>query len=350
MRLTSYIVALCAFLIASNTVCGVQDNRLSTTPGPAYTVVPLGMLPGGEQMFPSALSDTGFAVGFSQQQDDVNAAFYFHPAVGLVNASYDDASGTNLRDVNDLGEAVGQVITSINGEDGVYMYEFTPAEASATNLFGGYCEIQSNNNSGMYAGRAEGPDSPMQAFRFRPGYGYEVLNKPGMWSSSVGEINDRGVVLGSVTYTDFTALATVWDENGDATNIDIDGYNWSQGVAINDNNECLVIAGKPTGPQSFVVHSFVVIDGKSVDIGTLGGSSCSAEAINNAGVVVGSSYDQNGNKHGFVYRDGVITNLNLLVDRNQYHIDYAVDVNSAGVILAKANSSQAVLLVPINHH
>lgn len=347
-RRISSIVALCAFLFAFSTVNGAGDN-LGTTPGPVYTVIDIGMLPDGEQMFPTALSDTGFVVGVSQQQDGADTAFYYHPSIGLVNAGYDDSTHCFLRDVNNRGEAVGEVGTFLGGGYSVYAYEFTPAESSATDLFGGYCEIRTINDSGMYAGRAEGEGFPMQAIRYLPGLGWEGLKKPGMGYTAVSEINERGVIIGYATYGTGVAFATLWDQYGNAMEITIHGYDWSTGIAINDHNDCVVVANKFVGTELSIAHSFVVSSGGAIDIGTLGGNSCLAEAINNAGTVVGVSYDVNGNGHGFVYRDGEIRNLNSLIDRTDCHIDYAVDVNNRGVILAKANGERAVLLVP-NHH
>jgi hypothetical protein len=75
--------------------------------------------------------------------------------------------------------------------------------------------------------------------------------------------------------------------------------------------------------------------------------------INDAGVVVGSMRAGGGvsNFHGWVYIDGVVTNLNTLIPAGTgLHIAYASAVNNAGQIAATAFDAQghyhAVLLTP----
>jgi probable HAF family extracellular repeat protein len=70
------------------------------------------------------------------------------------------------------------------------------------------------------------------------------------------------------------------------------------------------------------------------DLGTLGGISTEVYAINDAGVVVGRSLTAEFTQHGFVWRDGVMTDLGALPGGVSY--SEALSVNESGVIAGGA--------------
>ena len=61
-----------------------------------------------------------------------------------------------------------------------------------------------------------------------------------------------------------------------------------------------------------VYHPFLYSDGKLIDLGTLGGKSAGAQAINSQGVVVGWSYTAGANEHAFLYSNGTMQDLGTL--------------------------------------
>jgi probable HAF family extracellular repeat protein len=70
-----------------------------------------------------------------------------------------------------------------------------------------------------------------------------------------------------------------------------------------------------------------------LDLGTLGGSTSFATAVNNSGVVIGDSYLQgNATSHAFVYASGQMTDLGSLGGS----VSTAVAVNSAGQVIGNA--------------
>jgi probable HAF family extracellular repeat protein len=81
------------------------------------------------------------------------------------------------------------------------------------------------------------------------------------------------------------------------------------------------------------------------DLGTLGGAWSVGVAINEKGNVVGHSLVEGFSVHAFLYANGVMHDLNDLVDPDDplaVHVtlDMAVDINDHGVILATGNNSQ----------
>ena len=101
----------------------------------------------------------------------------------------------------------------------------------------------------------------------------------------------------------------------------------------------------------------------NIDLGTLGGVNSHAYAINNLGEIVGNSYPATNNNslyHGFIYKNGVMTDLNALVLTNSgfHNIRFISDggllpgrvINDAGQIAAIGEfngRTHAVLLTPI---
>src|SRR5579871_3407416 len=65
------------------------------------------------------------------------------------------------------------------------------------------------------------------------------------------------------------------------------------------------------------------------DLGTLGGDSSWAAAVNAAGQVVGQSTTLDGNSHAFLYSDGTMTDLGTLGGT----VSYARGINAAGQVV-----------------
>jgi probable HAF family extracellular repeat protein len=75
-----------------------------------------------------------------------------------------------------------------------------------------------------------------------------------------------------------------------------------------------------------------------------------ASSINNSGVIVGYSNDANGNFHPWVSVNGVLRNLNYLIEPHSAltgAIELALDVNDRGEITGTTLSGQAIVLSPV---
>src|SRR4051812_43738035 len=66
------------------------------------------------------------------------------------------------------------------------------------------------------------------------------------------------------------------------------------------------------------------------DLGTLGGASSSASALNDQGQVVGTSLTASGQAHAFLYSGGVMADLGTLAGQNYSR---AQDINNAGNVV-----------------
>lgn len=89
------------------------------------------------------------------------------------------------------------------------------------------------------------------------------------------------------------------------------------------------------------------------DLGTLGGDSSLAEAINASGQVVGESTRLGGTtNHAFVYRDGTMVDLNSYISANSGWtlIETARTINDSGQIVGQGTingETHAYLMTPV---
>lgn len=118
-----------------------------------------------------------------------------------------------------------------------------------------------------------------------------------------------------------------------------DDCNNSVATGINERG---LIAGNSSGWPGHsgcdVVHAIVVDGGAIRDLGTLGGATSSAAAINDAGQVAGSAELPNGHSHAFISGPGGLTDLGTLggtesfasaINSNGHVVGYSISGNGA---------------------
>ena len=121
------------------------------------------------------------------------------------------------------------------------------------------------------------------------------------------------------------------------------GGNSSYAVALNDSGEVVGNSYTPGGWQ----HAFLYSNGTMADLGTLGGVDSEALGINNSGEVVGWAHG-----HAFLYSDGLMEDLNTLVPSSGWTLVSANAINAKGQIVATGGNSagyntHAFLLTPM---
>jgi probable HAF family extracellular repeat protein len=194
------------------------------------------------------------------------------------------------------------------------------------------------NNAGRIVGWAEttveDPENcePPQRFQFLPvvyGPGDDQIRAlPLLGDDSSGAataINDRGQIVGISGICDqavgrFTARhAVLWDK-GEVIDIgNLGGVAWHTPNAINQHGEVVGFSNfSAADGGEYHPHAFHWTEEDGIrDLETLPApfnDNSDAWGINNAGQVVGRSCDVVGNCHAFLWQDGVMTDLNCLVD------------------------------------
>ncbi len=178
-------------------------------------------------------------------------------------------------DINELGHAVGNTQNADSRRrafvyDGDVLTDLGPADAVFSEAYG-------INDQGQVVGRVRHEsNSPIVAFLCDPSEGMQDLGTlGGDYSIAVG-INNSGQVVG-----------------------------WSD-LAEDDEEDC-----EPDNILCGASHAFLWEDGTMTDLGTLGGSTSRAHAINEAGQIVGWAETEEGSMRAVLWQSGTVTDLGI---------------------------------------
>ena len=210
---------------------------------------------------------------------------------------------------------------------------------------GGYSTANVLNAAGRIAGDWLDGGGEFHAFVLDSG-SFTDLGTLGGIESLAFAINERGQVTGQAQLASGPRHAFLWD--GGLRDLGSLGGNFSRGQAINRAGH---VAGMSTltPEDDDLIHAVVWDDSGMHDLGTLPGLPwVSATGINDAGIVVGNVYnklyadpdadpDEPANAHydtrAYVFRDGVMWDLNELIPDLQIRLRTSLGINDAGQIL-----------------
>jgi probable HAF family extracellular repeat protein len=338
-----------------------------------YTVTDLGTLAGGTYSeAEGGITDNGLVGGFSTVPGGTQHAVLWKRGL-ITDIGTPGLGGPNSRalGVNERGQASGKAETSTldpNGEDfcdfGTHFIclPFRWQDGVLTplpTLGGNNGQADRVNNRGEVAGIAENTTRDSTC----PASGPQVLQeKPVIWEN--GEINgldtfrgdpdgwafginDNGQVAGASgicsTLNPYTLVyilsrhALLWDKGRvtDLGNLGGTGAFGPGNLALEVNNQGEVVgASDLKGDTNF--HGYVWTRETGMrDLGTLPGDANSGGlGINDRGEVVGVSIDASGNFRGFLWQNGVMTDLNTLVPAGSpLFLLFAHSINSRGEIV-----------------
>jgi probable HAF family extracellular repeat protein len=130
-------------------------------------------------------------------------------------------------------------------------------------------------------------------------YGRYVFESPeSSWSvdaATANDISDRGHIVGSTSAPDYAEVAYLWSARRGMQLLGTLGGPTSTAWAINARDEVVGTSALPDGTS----HGFLWADGEMLDLGALNGSYSQATAINDLGIVTGTYQTPSGETRVF---------------------------------------------------
>ena len=270
--------------------------------------------------------------------------------IGTLGADWSFAE-----DINDRGEVVGTSSSDSNdifGPSSAFKWKDERIAPLMSPSSSGAFGINEYGDVVGWAVRSSG--QLMQAARW-DGESMSYLGTfPGFESSYARDINNFGLVICNAReHSSWTQRAFLW-KSGVIVELGTLGGQSATAHAINELGQIVGTANtslvrEPPYQNSAISHAFLWEEGRLVDIGTLGGKDSVAHAINDHGWIVGiSEVDMTsiigGEQSPFLYFNGEIRNLNDLIPRNSGWVLFnAVAINNRGQILATGNLGVCLL-------
>jgi hypothetical protein len=200
------------------------------------------------------------------------------------------ASATFARGINDAGDIVGQY--SVLGETTIHSFLLARRRFTTIDYPGAYVTVAHGiNKAGWIVGTFNTPGGTKhRGFRRDPSGDFTVIDVPDSTYSDARGINTSGEIAG--WFSDTAAYHGFLLSGGHYTPIDVAGAAYMEIHAINDSGQ--TVGYVYDGMRG---HG-VLVPGGTID--APGGSSTSADGINNAGEIVGTFTDAAHVQHGFV--------------------------------------------------
>lgn len=324
---------------------------LATSAGAqAYTVTNFGPFGTGTLSAATDVNASGVVAGYATPTPTAPTRVGRYEAGTLSNLGLPAATRATWGwGINDAGDVAGSGITN-GGTGNAFVYRNGTFTLLPT-LGGSSAGARDINNAGFVTGQANLADNTGHAFRYDLNTGTMTdLGTLGGLTSTGMAINASGWVAGTsdVSTTSYSTRAFIARPGQAMFGFGLGG-DFSSAQDIND-------AGKVVGQSSLlndntVRHAFFFTGEAVVDLGTLGGHTSTAYGLNDFDVIVGTSLKADNNTfYAFIYQNGVMTDLNTLIAPDSgWVLNYAEAINNAGVIVGTgtfAGQQRGFILTP----
>jgi len=311
----------------TSTTCSLPDPFSDGFVSPAFmwvngTLTNLGLLPGGCYSLPVSINAHGMIVGAGDLP-------VIDPLTGLAETHADFFYNGQVVDMGTFGGPFS-LASMIN------------SRGQATG-FSENTEPDPWDFGGLFLGFPS--PTAYHAFIWQNGVMTDLGTLGGPDSAAPGGITDSGLITGFSFTNDIpnptTGIPTMdpflW-RGGHMIDLGTLGGTLGSGNAVNNSGQ---VVGASDLAGDLANHAFIWQSGVLTDLGTLGGNNSSANWVNEAGEVVGFADIADGNHHAFVWSNGTMTDLGT-IDGDPCSIGF--DINSRGQAIGHSTDCFGTIL------
>lgn len=206
--------------------------------------------------------------------------------------------------VNNAGQIVINLQLQLNADTNRLFLISGGTENELPTLGGRLHGLGAPNDLGVMIGSSETPDGQRHAVYYANGI-LQDWGALGEIGSSLVGTNDAGTIIGN-NWNRLSTDAVIFNGPSDVTPLGTLGGNTSSAAAINNLNQITgtsttgapYLPGQTTTPAQ---EGFLYENGHMTGIGTLGGHTSNGYDINDGGQIVGDSSLPNGEMHAFIW-------------------------------------------------
>lgn len=315
----------------------------------SYAITDLGDL-GGGVTHPKAINDRGMITGDSTRvhhHGENDGVMFLRVKSKLMSDPSRFVGPTMGLGVNDAGVVVGYFSHGTYEEP--RMWTRAGEQAFPDGIFGRAAAI---NDAGAVTGEITGRNGKFvaqQAFRWQDGVLQELSPPAGFDLATGRAINAAGDIAGSIWTSGHTIehpMMVVGDTTHDLGQV---GDAGAGATGINASRAVCGTAWTSAGDRLFVWQAGAVTFAPETD----DLRDARGNAINDAGVVVGSAVRKKYGRHAAILEDGELQDLNdLVVEKGGWQLTDATSINNAGQIVGVGNldgqHGHGFLLTPLD--
>ncbi|MFZ6755090.1 HAF repeat-containing protein [Undibacterium sp. Dicai25W] len=225
----------------------------------------------------------------------------FYDKGQLIKLELPGETESEAKHINDRGEVIGY--SKIGNIASAFIRDRNHHQQEIGTLGGPNSYGVAINNEGIATGFADTVDGDWHAFLYTPGEALKDLGTLGGKVSYAGGINNQGQVAGTATTEDGSRHAFLYDKTTGMKDLGTLGGRYSSATAVNDQG--VVVGTAETKDRRW--HAFVHDGKQMIDLGEkIGYGDSFATGINKEGHVVGI-VDLADIRYTFVWRDNKIT-------------------------------------------
>ena len=284
-----------------------------------YTITDL-----GANIYPLSITESGRITGIDTSTTPPTAVIYANgTATPLRSASY-------AQSINENGLAVGY---EINQPDNRALLWNGGQLSSELAQFPNLLEARDISSFDEVVGALRSDSGTERAFRYDIFSGtLTTLATLGGGTSRANAINDRGQITGTSSDTNNDSLAYRHGPLGIVNLSSFEGYDNTEGLDINENNDVVGVAFNRDQPYSGKRAFYAPLNSGIFNIGTLNHDvDSTARGINNSGIIVGQSVRANGDQRAFIFDTASSDVLNIVVDPSNPQTIYTGSSNGNGI-------------------